>query len=256
MRIGIVGTGAIGTEVAKAAATMERVSAIVVHDVRPEAVSALTGQVPDAVAVDTLEALVDQVDLVVETATVEAARTIVPQALTAGRDVLMMSIGAFVDDAFHDEMRRLAADHGARIWLPSGAVAGIDGVRAGAIAGLKSVTLVTTKPPAGLGVEVDQWTVLFSGSAREAIARYPKNVNVAVCLSLVGLGADETNVQVVADPLATHNQHKIIAEGAFGRIRVEVENLPHPDNPKTSFLASLSAIATLHRILDPIQIGN
>ena len=138
---------------------------------------------------------------------------------------------------------------------PSGAICGVDGLKAGALAGIKSVTLVTTKPPKSLGLKVEKWTIVFDGTAREAVKRFPQNVNVAACLSIAGIGFDETRVQVVADPLATRNQHKIIMEGAFGRIRVEVENLPSPTNPKTSHLASLSAIATLKRALDPVQVG-
>lgn len=234
---------------------MEGVEGLVVYDVRPEAARRVASEVPSAHVAGSMAEVVESADVVVEAATVEAARTIVPAALGAGRDVLMMSIGALVDEAFFMEMRALAAQNGAKLYLPSGAMAGIDGLKAGTIGGLKSVTLVTTKPPASLGMSVDKWTVVFSGSAREAIERFPKNVNVAVCLSLAGLGADETWVQVVADPLATHNEHKLIVEGAFGRMRLELMNLPHPENAKTSYLASLSAIATLKRIVDPVQIG-
>ena len=79
--------------------------------------------------------------------------------------------------------------------------------------------------------------------------------NVAANLSIAGIGFDDTEVQIVVDPVATRNSHKILAHGAFGRLRAEVENMPNPDNPGTSYLASLSAIATLKRILNPIQIG-
>ena len=255
VHIGICGTGAIGREVAKAANGLPGLTGVVLFDIRPEVAQAVAREVPGAVVVADLDSLIEASGVIVEAATVEAARVAVPRALDAGRDVLMMSIGALVDEAFFADMRARAARQEAKLYLPSGAMAGIDGLKAGALGGLKSVTLVTTKPPASLGVDVDKWTVVFSGSAREAIERFPKNVNVAVCLSLAGLGADDTWVQVVADPLATHNEHKLIVEGAFGRLRLELMNLPHPDNPKTSYLASLSAIATLKRILDPVQIG-
>lgn len=234
---------------------MPGISGLLLYDIRPEASRKVHEEIPSARIAGSLEEVVEGSDVVVEAATAAAAREVVPMALEAGRDVLMMSIGALVDEAFYGRLRSLAAGNGAKIYLPSGAMAGIDGVKAGALGGLKSVTLVTTKPPRSLGVDVDKWTVVFSGSAREAIRLFPKNVNVAVCLSLAGLGADETWVQVVADPLATHNEHKLIVEGAFGRMRLELMNLPHPDNPKSSFLASLSAIATLRRIVDPVQIG-
>lgn len=255
VQIGIVGTGAIGKEVAQAALQMDGVSGLVLHDVDPEAIARTLRLVPDAKVAADLDALIDAVDVVVEAAVVDAAREIVPKALSAGRSVLMMSVGALVDEAFYREMRELAKSRGCRLYLPSGAIAGIDGLKAAYLGGLKSVTLVTTKPPGSLGVDVDKWTIVFSGSAREAIEKFPKNVNVAVCLSLAGMGADETHVQVVADPLVTTNEHKLIVEGRFGRMRMELQNLPHPDNARTSFLASLSAIATLKRIVEPVQIG-
>lgn len=255
MQVGIIGTGAIGKEVAMAAAKMDGIDGIILFDQDPEALSRALAAVPDARAAADAAAVIAASDVVVEAAVIEAARDIVPAALSAGKDVLMMSIGALVDDAFTAQMRALAKANGCRLYLPSGAIAGIDGLKAGQLGGITAVTLVTTKPPAALGLDVDKWTLVFSGPAREAIQRFPQNINVAMCLSIAGIGADRTWVQVVADPLATHNQHKLIVEGAFGRLRVELQNLPHPENPKTSYLASLSAIATLRRIVEPIQIG-
>lgn len=234
---------------------MRGVEGLVLYDIDEKALEATAARVPSARRMGSLEELVAVSDIVVEAATVEAARECVPSALAAGRDVLMMSVGALVDGRFYEELRETARGNGCKLYLPAGAMAGIDGLRAGAVAELKSVTLVTTKPPAALGVDVDRWTRVFAGSAREAIERFPKNVNVAVCLALAGIGVDRTRVEVVADPLVTTNEHKLIVEGDFGRLRLELVNLPHPDNPRTSYLASLSAIATLAKILDPIQVG-
>jgi len=97
--------------------------------------------------------------------------------------------------------------------------------------------------------------VLFDGNAREAVKLFPRNINVAACLSLAGVGFDETKVKVVADPVIKYNSHKILAHGKFGRLRAEVENLPNPKNPSTSYLASLSAIAVLKKLVNPLQIG-
>ena len=98
-------------------------------------------------------------------------------------------------------------------------------------------------------------TVIFEGTAREAVKQFPRNINVAACLSLAGVGFDETKVEIVADPVETRISHKILAHGRFGRLRAEVENMPNPNNPQSSYMASLSAIATLRRIIDPIQIA-
>ena len=123
------------------------------------------------------------------------------------------------------------------------------------MAEVDDVTLVTTKSPASLDKNLEKRTVIFEGNAREAIKALPKNVNVSACLSLAGIGFDRTMVKVVADPVVKNNSHKILAHGKFGRLRAEVENLPNPGNPRSSYLASLSAIATLRRAIEPIQIG-
>jgi aspartate dehydrogenase len=254
-RLGILGCGAIGSELARFAQEHPALERVVVHDVVAERAAALAERFAKVEAVKDILALVESSDVVAETASQDAVRAHAADILAAGRSVILLSMGALADDAFRSRLESTARQHGSKIYLPSGAVAGVDGLKAGALAGIKSVTLVTTKPPAGLGVDVDKWTVLFDGPAREAVRKYPQNVNVAACLSIAGIGFDRTRVQVVADPLATRNQHKLIIEGEFGRIRCEVENLPSPDNPKTSWLASLSAMATLNRILEPIQVG-
>ena len=98
-------------------------------------------------------------------------------------------------------------------------------------------------------------SVLFKGNARDAVKKFPANINVAASLSLAGKGFDKTIVQIVADPVVNRISHKILAHGKFGRLRVELENMPNPNNPSSSYMASLSAIATLRRIIAPIQIG-
>lgn len=253
MKIGVVGCGAIGSEVVRAACDMD-VDSIWVHDVDPDATT-LLADLPKVHIATKPAALIDAVDLVVECANKGVVQTVVRDALAAGKDVMLLTIGALADDDLRDELTGLARAHGGRIHLPSGAVMGIDGLAAASEASVHSVTLVTTKPPQGLDKPVDKWTLLFNGPAREAVERFPKNVNVAAALSLAGLGFDKTWVQVAVDPLATRNSHKVIIEGDFGRARIEVENLPSPTNPRTSYLASLSAIATLRRLVAPIQLG-
>ncbi|MFO1535098.1 MAG: aspartate dehydrogenase [Thermoplasmatota archaeon] len=254
MNVGIVGCGAIGSEVARAASAMDGIDAVWLFDVDPDATRLLQGLPRVRVAKSAAE-LAQACGLVVEAANKGVVQTVVRDALAAGKKVMLMTIGALADDALREELLGLARKTGGNIYLPSGAVMGVDGVKAAAEADLKSVTLVTTKPPAGLDQKTDRWTLLFSGPAREAVQRFPKNVNVAATLSLAGLGFDQTHVQVAIDPLATRNSHKVIIEGTFGRARIEVENLPSPANPATSYLASLSALALLRRIVSPIEIG-
>jgi aspartate dehydrogenase len=166
-----------------------------------------------------------------------------------------MSIGSLFNESLRKKLENTARRYHRKIYLPSGAVCGIDGVLAASIEKLDSVTLVTTKPPASLGKSVEERTIVFEGTAREAVKQYPRNINVAACLSLAGVGFDETKVEIVADPVETRINHKILAHGRFGRLRAEVENMPNPNNPQSSYMASLSAIATLRRVLDPIQIA-
>jgi aspartate dehydrogenase len=254
VRVGIIGCGAIGSEVARAASAMDEVTELWLHDVDPDATAALEA-VPKAQVATDGDALVAAVDLVIEAANKGVVQKEARAALAAGKKVLLLTIGALAEDALREDLVGLARAHGGKIYLPSGAVMGVDGVKAAAEGNLKSVTLVTTKPPAGLDSDLDKWTLLFSGSAREAIQGFPKNVNVAAALSLAGLGFDDTYVQVAVDPLATRNSHKVIVEGDFGRARIEVENLPSPANPRTSHLAALSTIALLRRIVSPIEVG-
>ena len=254
MKVGIVGCGAIGSEVAKAASVMPGVTRVILFDIDPDATAQLKS-LPRTKVARSAKALVQAADLVVEAANKGVVQTVVRDALAAGKGAMLLTIGALADDALREELVALAKKNRAKIYLPSGAVMGVDGVKAASESDLKSVTLVTTKPPAGIDRKTDRWTLLFSGPAREAVARFPKNVNVAATLSLAGLGFDATHVQVAIDPMATRNSHKVIIEGSFGRARIEVENLPSPSNPATSYLASLSAIALLRRIVSPIEIG-
>jgi aspartate dehydrogenase len=254
VKIGIVGCGAIGSEVARAASIMDGVDELWLYDIDPDALT-LLADLPRSHIANDAEQLVERVDVVIECANKAVVQTVVRATLEQGKRAIILTIGALADERLRDELVGLAKAHGGKMYLPSGAVMGVDGVRAAREGGLWSVTLVTTKPSEGLDREVDKWTLLFDGSAREAVRRFPKNVNVAATLSLAGLGFDGTRVQVAADPLATRNSHKVIVEGAFGRARIEVENMPSPQNPRSSHLASLSTVAVLRRILSPIEVG-
>ncbi len=253
MRIGIIGCGAIGSELAHAATAMEDIAAVRVFDIDPDAVALLA---QDGIeASPDVDSLIEASDLVIECANKGVVQTSLRAALRLGKSVMVLTVGALADDAVRQDLVSLAREHGGKVYVPSGAVMGIDGLKAAAAGGLKAVTLVTTKPNAGLDKNVDQWTLLFNGPAKDAVQKFPKNVNVAATLSMAGLGFEDTWVQVAVDPLASHNSHKVIIEGAFGRARIEVENLASPTNPRTSHLASLSAIALLQRIVSPLQIG-
>lgn len=254
MRLGIIGCGAIGTDVAKAADAMEDIEKIYLHDINHAAEKKLCSLMKKA-AIQPVEDFLKDVDVVFEAASQQAVTQYAAMVLEAGKDIIIMSIGSLFNDTLRKKLENTARRQHRKIYLPSGAVCGIDGVLAASIEKLDSVTLVTTKPPASLGKSVEERTVIFKGNARDAVKQFPKNINVAACLSLAGVGFDETKVEIVADPVETRISHKILAHGRFGRLRAEVENMPNPNNPQSSYMASLSAIATLRRVLDPLQIA-
>jgi aspartate dehydrogenase len=180
--------------------------------------------------------------------------------LERGYDLVAMSLGALVDAEFYDGLLRRAAERGRGVYLPSGAVGGLDALAAAAIAGLDTVVLTTTKPPQALpdiqAADLQGPTCIYEGPAREAVQRFPQNVNVAAAVSLAGIGFDRTRVRVVADPAATGNRHHIEARGAFGELTFEARLLPSPGNPKTSYLAALSAIRLIRRLSEPVRLGS
>jgi aspartate dehydrogenase len=254
MKLGIIGCGAIGTDVALAADAMNDIEKIYLFDIKKTAADTLCAQLKKA-SIQPFDTFLSDVDVVFEAASQQAVAQYAVRVLEAEKDLIIMSIGSLFDDALRKKLEQTARKHHRKIYLPSGAVCGIDGVFAASVDQLDSVTLVTTKPPASLGKSVETRTVVYEGNARDAIKQFPRNINVAACLSLAGVGFDETKVEIVADPVETRISHKILAHGRFGRLRAEVENMPNPKNPQSSYMASLSAIATLHRVLNPIQIG-
>jgi len=254
MKLGIIGCGAIGSDVAKAADTFDEISDMFLFDTDKQKEKQLCKDIKKGHCVD-VEELIEKSDIVFEAASQEAVRQFAEDILSKGKDLIIMSIGVLFDDVFKERLAYVALNNHCKIYLPSGAVCGIDGILSASIDRIDKVTLVTTKPPSSLGRKIEKRTVIFRGSAREAVKKFPKNINVAANLSIAGIGFDKTLVEIVADPVATRNSHKILAHGKFGRLRAEVENMPNPNNPGSSYLASLSAIATLKRIVNPIQIG-
>ena len=254
MKIGLVGCGNIGADLCIALQKGTLPAEIVaLVDAREDHAQRIKRSFQLEADICDLEEAARRADFLVECATT----TVVPEVLEAaerhGRGCLIMSVGGLmnVPDVF-ERVRKCVP-----LYIPSGALCGLDGIRAAIEAGLHSVTLTTRKPPKGLagapylkeqGIELDALTepmVVFEGNARDACRAFPANVNVAAALSLAGVGPEETKVRVIADPKATQNSHELVAEGAFGRLQAVTFNLPSPRNAKSSYLASLSAVAEL-----------
>ncbi|MBW6470759.1 MAG: aspartate dehydrogenase [Methanosarcinaceae archaeon] len=268
-KIGVVGCGAIGTEICKAIDEGSMgVELYAVYDRNNENTAAVKAQLKNATPhVLDISDMVQHVDLIVEAASQAAVPEVALTALNAGCDVMIMSIGAFADEKLRDTIFGLAKEKGCKVYLPSGAIVGLDGLKSAMSEDVHSVTLTTQKPPRGFeGApyivqnkidlnKITSRTVIFEGTANEAVKAFPANVNVAASLSIAGIGFERTKVRIVADPALTTNVHEISVEGEFGKFNTKVENVPSPTNPKTSYLAALSAIATIKKIANPVQIG-
>lgn len=270
MKVALVGCGAIGSVLARAMAE-HRVEAelVSVFDLSREKAAKLASlfEKRPEVASSLKEVLSSNAELVIEAASVGAARELLIPALSSGKDVLLLSVGALANVEFLRQVESTAKEHRRKVHIPSGAAGALDALKSAREAELEEVKLVTTKPPRALegapylarrGIsltKLKERKVVFSGSALEAIAGFPANVNVAVAVSLAGVGVERTRVEIVADPQAKRNVHEVFARGDFGELYFRVKNLPSPENPKTSYLAALSAIATLRRLSAPLQVG-
>lgn len=264
--IGIIGCGAIGSAIAEhVSSKMENyVAKIVLWDADREKVDALSGRINNAIIASDLEDIAGKSDLLVEAAHPSAVPEVFNAALGARKDVMVMSIGGLLGN---EDLFDKAREKGIKVMLPSGAIAGIDAMKAAGIAGIEEASITTRKPPKSIkgapylteqNIDVDsisEETVIFDGTALEAVKGFPKNINVSALLSIAGIGPEKTRVRIVVSPAFTKNSHEIEVKGASGTIRARTENVPSPANPKTSYLAALAAIASLESYFDPIRIG-
>lgn len=270
LKIGIVGCGAIGSSLAQFITCTLKGRAVLVSvlDLDRAKAERLLKQLRlsrQRCAAD-LGALINASDLVVECAHARSSGSICRQALERGRSVMVMSVGGIVGS--FEALKKIARQKRARLYIPSGAIAGIDAVKALRVAGpLKRVTLITRKHPRSFdgvayverkGIRLDRITgerTIFFGPARQALKHFPQNINVAAVLSLSGMGLGRTMVKIIASPSIKTNIHEVRAESKAGIVTARVENTLHPDNPKTSYLAVLSASSMLHNIVEPATIG-
>lgn len=218
--------------------------------------------------VDTRAALIAaQPQTVIEAASHQAVREHLVPLLEARIGVVVLSAGALIDDALRQAGEAAAARSGALMFVPSGGIGGLDALKTACIAGVDEASIQVAKPPAAWkgiayveqkGFRLDALKgplTLFDGTAREGVPHFPQNVNIAAILSLGGIGPDRTRLKVVADPGLTLNTHTIRVSGRSGRFTVVLENVPAPENPKTSWLACYSALAALKALRSPVRYG-
>jgi aspartate dehydrogenase len=211
-----------------------------------------------------LDALIATSDLLIETAGGHAVPELANRAFEAGKDVMVISVGALLD---HPEIMTRARETGCRLIVPSGAIAGLDGIKSASSGKIDFVRLTSHKPPRALagapflvehGISLDGLSEpreLFYGPAREAVRGFPDNLNISAAISLAGIGPDATEVRIFADPTVTRNCHDIEVEGEFGRLHVHIENIPS-ENPRTGRLTALSMVRAVRDAMDPVRIGS
>jgi aspartate dehydrogenase len=266
LSVAIAGLGAIGGALVAELAPSEpaiRIAAVAARDRAKAGALLLNHRVKAPIL--PLEELPQAADIVVECLPASAFDAIAGATLAAGRGLMVLSVGQL---ARREDLIPAFRARGQRLIVPTGAILGLDVVRALARADVASVGIVTRKSPRGLagaphfaeaGIDplaLTEPTLVFSGTAREAIRGFPANVNVAVALSLAGIGVDRTRCDIWAVPGEAANIHEIEIETARASVRMTISGRPDPMNPRTSAMTALSAADALRRLVDPVWIGS
>lgn len=263
--IGVVGCGSIGRALLRAAdrGALPVEVAGVASRTEATAQEFLAGMAHPAPFLS-LDALVAASDLLIETAGGHVVPDLAERAFAARKDLMVISVGALLD---HPEIMDRARATGCRLIVPSGAIAGLDGIKSASSGHIDHVRLTSRKPPRALmgapflvqhGISLEglaEARELFHGPAREAVRGFPDNLNISAAISLAGIGPDKTMVRIYADPAVDRNCHDIEVEGEFGLLRVHIENIPS-ENPKTGRLTALSMIRAVRDAVDPVRIGS
>ena len=239
--IGIVGCGAVGQALLKASESGALTLPIAGITSRTEKTArAFLSTLNSPPEYCSREALIAKSDLMVEAAGGAVVPDLAKATFEAGKDLMALSGGALLE---RDDLFDMAERNGAKVYVPSGAIAGLDGVASACAGEIDSITMITRKPPGGLkgapGVEgmdldaVTEPTVVYEGPVQEACRLFPANVNVSAALSMAGIGPNKTAILIYADPTVTRNTHEIQVEGEFGKLTIKIENVPSPENPRT-----------------------
>ena len=263
-RVAIAGLGPIGSRLAKAIDEgIDGLTLAAVSSADIEKHRGWLGKLSKRPAALPIEALADAADIVVECAPSRLVRAIVAPVISRGKTAVVLSVGALLEN---EDLIALAKEKGGQIVVPTGALIGLDAMTAAAVGTIHSVQMVTRKPLKGLEgapylVEhkIDIHDIkaplkIFDGTARQAAKGFPANLNVAVALSLAGIGADRTRVEIWADPTVTRNTHRIEVDSDSARFSMTIENIPS-ENPKTGLITALSVIACLRKLNAPLRVG-
>ena len=262
--IGIVGCGVIGRAVLTAVADGRLAVEVAGVCSRDEAKArSFLETLPDPPPYLDLDTLIERAQLVVEVAGGAVVPDLARLTFAAGKDLMVISIGALLD---HPELIEEARANGCRLLLPSGAIAGLDGIKSAAEGAVEHVTITTRKGPAALagaphlterGISLEGLTEekeVFFGTAREACRGFPANVNVSAAVSLAGIGPDRTMIRILAVPGLERNCHEVEVSGEFGELRVSIANIP-AENRRTGRLAAMSIVRSIRDAMDPVRVG-
>jgi aspartate dehydrogenase len=265
-KVAIAGFGAIGFAVARALDSGE-IDGVELAAVSARDIAKAEGRMAGfsaPVPVLPFTELAGAADVVVECLPAAHFAGLATSVLSQGKILIPLSVGALLPRL---DLVDLASDNGGTIVVPTGALLGLDALRACAEGPVQSVTLVTRKPPGGLAgaphlvdndISVENLTepkLVFEGTARDGARGFPANVNVAAALSLAGIGPDKTTLQIWADPTVTRNTHTVQVEAEAARLTMTIENVPTEENPKTGKITALSVLATLRRMTGPLRVG-
>jgi aspartate dehydrogenase len=264
LKVGLAGLGAVGLEVARrieAGIPGLTLAAVAVRD--KEKAKRNLPQVGDRIPVMAAEVLAESCDLVVECLPPELFRAIASSVIERGKLFMPLSVGQLLEN--WDFVAR-AKETGARILVPTGALIGLDAVRAAGEGTIHSVTMVTRKPPNGLegapylverGISlkgINTARKVFDGTARDGARGFPANVNVAAALSLAGIGPDKTKLEIWADPAIDRNTHRIEVDSDTARFSMTIEGIPSA-NPRTGRIVPLSTVAALRALVTELKVG-
>lgn len=267
IRVGILGCGAIGSRIARSIKSECDQDATVsaLFDINPVKAENLAKNLPcKNIIKHKYRDLLSASDIIVEAVNAPDTYQLVRQALLSKKDVLLMSVGKFIDS---DPIIKLAHKQGSLILIPSGAIAGIDAIKAAALGKIHQIVLTTRKPVYGFAdnayvqarrinlSQIKKETILFDGNVKEAVHCFPQNINVAATIALASGCKDKLRIRISTSPEFKVNSHEIEVVGEFGKITTKTENVVCPDNPKTSYLAVLSAIVTLKQYFQGVKIG-
>ncbi|MGG1575813.1 aspartate dehydrogenase [Fictibacillus sp. NRS-1165] len=266
INVGLIGYGAIGQDIAsyfqdhfKGETTLKGILVRSPEKIRniPNSGCILTNNADEFFA--------SGLDVIIEAAGHNALESLGAKALASGAHLIIVSVGALRDETLLHTLKETAKTNGTKLIIPSAAIGGLDRITAASMGKLESVTLVTRKPPrAWKGTFVEEKVDLtslkepvcvFQGNSNESARIFPESVNVSAALSLAGLGFKETKVKVYVDPTIDKNTHEVRATGKFGSIKLEVQNTPFPENPKSSYIVSMSVIKALTHLFSPVVIG-